>query len=230
MRTGISLATIREEVMIEAGLSNQPGHSAFSTPRLNQLINRTERMMFTRDEWPTLHFEQTTVVPADAQYAPLPADISFTMIETVHVSFGSEWLPVKSGIGARERTIYNETQRATPIQRYEFRVDRPTEIEVWPIGAQEQRLMFAGSRTIGGMVEETDLCALDADVIVMRVAAKILGRDNQADAALLLQEAEALTNTLLKRQGSVKREPINMGRTKGRMLRPGIDFIPPGGD
>jgi hypothetical protein len=169
-------------------------------------------------------------VPADARYAALAAEISFTMIETVHVAFGSEWLPVTYGIGARERTIYNETQRATPIHRYELRADQPTQIEVWPIGAQQQTLLFAGSRKIGGMVEETDTCALDADVIVMRVAAKILGRDNQADAALLLQEAEKLTNTILKRQGSVKRQPINMGRAKGRTLRPGIDYIAPGGD
>lgn len=228
MRSGIPLATIREEVMIEAGLSTKPGHGAFSVDRINQLINRTERMMFTEDEWPTLHFEERTTVLADGQYTPLPTNISFTMIDSVHVAFGSEWHKVSYGIGARERTIYNETQRSTPIRRYEYRADRPTEIEVWPIGAQEQELMFAGSRTIGGMAEETDLCALDADVIVMRCAARILGRDNQADAALMLEEARLLTNHLLKRQGSAKRDPIQMGRRSGRVLREGIDYIAPG--
>lgn len=215
--------------MIEAGLSTQPGHAAFGASRLNQLINRTERLMFTENEWPTLHFEETVIVPADEKFADLPSEISFTMIETVYVAYGSEWLPITHGITPRHRTIYNDSQRAAPIQRYEYRADQPDKIEVWPIASQEQTLMFSGARTIGGMVEETDTCALDADVIVMRVAAKILGRDNQADAALLMQEAQLLTASLLKRQGSTKREPLNLGRRRGAVRRPGIDYIPPGG-
>lgn len=228
MRSGVTLATIRNEVMIEAGLSTQAGHAASSKEKIDQLINRVERIMAAKDEWPTQHFEERVAVVADAQYVTLPSNITFTMIESVHVSYGSEWLPVAYGIGARERTIYNETQRASPISRYEYSAERPTQIEVWPIGADAQTLLFQGSKTIGAMVDESDVCTLDADVIVLRCAAEILGRNNQADAELKLSEAISLTTALLKRQGSTRREPINLGMRPGKMRRPGIDYIPPG--
>lgn len=229
MRSGVPLSTIREEVMLEAGLSTQPGHSTASIARINQMINRTERTMLIEDEWPTLHFQENVTVPAATKVVDLPTNISFTQIESVHVAFGSEWLLVTHGIGAHERTIYNDSQRSVPIRRYEVSANNPGQIEVWPIGDTEQTLMFEGSKTVGAMKEETDTCALDADVIVMRVAAQILGRENKADAELLLSGAGKLTNDILKRQGSGKREDVNLGRRRGHIRRPGIDYIPPGG-
>lgn len=228
MRSGIPLSTLREEVLIEAGLSSQPGHSTFNIDRINQMINRTERSMIVENEWPTLAFEEEITVAADAQYVDLPSNISFTMIENIYVAYGSEWFRLTSGIGANERTIYNSTQRALPISRYEYRANNPTKLEIWPIGGVEQTLMIEGSKTVGAMREETDVCALDADVIVMRVAAAILGRENKADAELLLSQATTLANQLTKRQGSAKRENINFGRRKVQTRRPGIDYIPPG--
>lgn len=228
MRSGVPLSEIRKEVMIEAGLSTQAGHAAFNTERLNHMINRMERLMMAEGEWPTLHFEERVTVLADAQYADLPEHISFTMIETAHVAYGSEWLPITQGIGARERTIYNESQRAAPIQKYEVGAERPTQFEVWPIGSSDQTILFQGNYRVGEMASEVDQCALDADVIVLRVAAEILGRDNQADAELKLSLANSHTNKILKRQGAMKRDPINTGRVRKDIRRPGIDYIPPG--
>ena len=78
------------------------------------------------------------------------------------------------------------------------------------------------------MTKDTDTCVLDADVIVMNVAAQILGRDQKDDAQLLLQQANELANEITKRQGSVKADEINLGRRKTQPLRPGIDYIAPG--
>lgn len=229
MRSGIPLSTIRSEVMIEAGLSEQGGHAIYNVKKLNQMINRTERLLLVGDEWPDQHIERQVTVLADAQYVDLPSDLSFTEIESSHVSFGSEWLQVSFGIGARERTIYNTTERATPIMRLEATKDQPGKLEVWPIGSVDQILLFQGTKSVGTMVNEDDVCALDADVIVFKVAAEILGRDNQADARLKLDMATDHMNKIMKKQGSTKREPINLGRRKPRVLRPGIDYIAPGG-
>lgn len=228
MRSDVALSEIRDEVMLEAGLSTQPGHSTASISRINQMINRTERTMLLENEWPMLHFEERLEVAADAKLVDLPVNITFTQIESVHVAYGDQWLPVHHGIGARERMIYNENERATPIFRYEYSANNPGQLEVWPIGSTAQTLMVEGSKTVGTMKEETDTCSLDADVIVLRVAAEILGRENKADAELKLSQASKLTNDILKRQGSRKREPLNLGRRRTRMLRPGIDYIAPG--
>ena len=229
MRSGVTLATLREEVMIEARLSTQGGHATYTVARLNQFINRTERFLYDEHEWPLEHLEETVTVAADARYTTLPSTIPFTQVETVDVLYGDQYLPVKYGIGARERSIYDADERAEPITRWEIQQDNPTQFEVWPIGQTAQTLLFQGRPAIGAMVNESDTCALDADVIVARVAARILGKDNQADAQLLLQEAEQRVQTLMKKQGASKRDNPNMGRRRRPMLRPGIDYIPPGG-
>ncbi|MDG3089228.1 hypothetical protein P7F88_25530 [Vibrio hannami] len=182
MRSGITLATLRDEVAIEAGISQGSGHSAFNKARLNQIINRTERGMAMSDDWPTRELEVLVTIPADTQYVALPSTINFTMITQVVVAYGDDWLPVNHKISPRERSIYNSNHRAEPIMRYEVRADRPTQFEVWPIGNVEQTLQVTGQASLGGMVEDDDVCTLDADVIVLRAAAEILGRNNQADA------------------------------------------------
>lgn len=229
MRSGVTLATIRDEVMLEAGLSAQPGHNNGAIKKINQMINRTERSLLTEYEWPTLHFEEEVAVAADTQVVNLPSNISFTMISSVHVAYGSEWLPVTHGIGAAQRTIYNDTQRAIPISRYEVSANNTGQMEVWPIGGAAQTLLIQGTKTVGAMADETDTCNLDADVIVLMVAAEILGRENKADAELKLSKAMRLIDALQKRQGASKRENLNLAGRRRRALRPGIDYIPPGG-
>jgi len=228
MRSGITLATLRKEVMIEAGFSTETGHAVHSAERLRHLLQRTERVMATMDDWPGIHFEEEVAVSADAQYVTLPTNISFTEIDTVHVAFGDEWLPVTQGIGAMERSVYDDTQRATPIRRWEVTAGATTTFEVWPIGATAQTLLFTGAKKLGAFVDDDDTCTLDADVLVLRVAAEILGRDRKEDAALKLETARTLTNQITKKQGVLKRGNINLGRRRTVNLRPGIDYIAPG--
>lgn len=228
MRTGIPLATIRKEVLIEAGFSTDSGSAVFSKEKIDQLIARTERMMARQNTWPGIHFEERLAVPADAQFVSMPVGINYSDISAVHVAFGDDWLPVKYGIGAPERAIYDETQRATPILRWEVVAPGTTQFEVWPVGSQDQVLMFEGSKALGVFEDDTSTCTLDADVIVMRVAAEILGRDRKEDAALKLDMARQMTTDIIKGQ-TATRGAVNMGGARrGPRLRPGIDYIPSG--
>lgn len=229
MRNGVTLADLRKEVQIEAGLSTEAGHSVFSEERLNQMINRTERRLAQVYDWPNMEFEEEVTITADTQYHNLPTNLNFTMIDTAHVQFGDDWLRVDYGIGARERSVYSSSQRATPVMRWEIVAPGNTQFEAWPIGATNQVMRFSGTKSFGAMTNDTDTCVLDADVIVMNVAAHILGRDQKDDAQLLLQQADELANSIIKRQDNVKRENFNLGGRRTPSLRPGIDFIPPGG-
>lgn len=228
MRSGVPLHQLRKEVMIEAGLSTKAGHAVFTEERLNQLLSRNERNMATEDEWPGLNFEEEVVVLANAQTASLPTNITFTEISAAFVKFGTDWLPIQHGIGAAERSLYDDTQRATPIRRWEVEAPGTSTFEVWPIGNADQTILFEGSRILGGFEDDNDTCTLDADVLVLRVAAEILGRDRKEDAAYKLDKARELTNAITKKQGSAKRESVSMVGRRGKRLRPGIDYIPPG--
>jgi hypothetical protein len=228
MRTGITLAKLREELQIEAGLSTQNGGSAQTIPRLNSLLNRTERLMGRMEEFTAESTEEEVTVAADAQYADLPETIDFTEIVTADVLHGNWWQPITHGITARERSIYDTTARATPISRWKVVPPGNEEFEVWPIGSVAQTIRFSGQRKIGGMVKDTDTCVLDADVIVLRAAAELLARDRKEDAQLKLRMAQELTTMIAKKQGANKGDTINLADRGGTPLRPGIDFIPPG--
>jgi hypothetical protein len=230
MRSGVTLADLRKEVAIEAGFSTESGHIAHSKERLNQLINRTERWMALKDSWPSRSYEEEVTITADSSTGTLPTNLTFTQISDARVLYGTTWLPITHGITPDDRSIWNATQRALPIQKWELQPGTNT-FEVWPIPPQAQTLRFTGQKTIGAMVADDDTCALDGDVIVLRVAAGILGRDRKEDAQIMLQLAQSLTNDILKLQGGVKQEPITLGRggDRGPMPRAGIDFIPPGG-
>lgn len=229
MRSGIALKTIRTEIAIEAGFSTDSGHLAYSAERLNQMINRVERMMANMDEWPTRNNYAEATVTADTQFHTLPTSFDFTGIDTAWCQFGSEWLEVKHGITQYDRSLYSATQRAEPVRKWMVRQTDNTEFEVWPIPGTQQTMRFEGSVKLGSMAADGDVCILDADIIVMRVAAQILGRDKKDDAALLLDNAQKLTQAILKRQTMNKSGSFSLsaGLNQRARLRPGIDYIPP---
>jgi len=225
MRNGVPLHEIRTEIQIEAGLSSEEGATAYGRDRLRQLINRVERQMASENDWPTQKYEIATVIAANTKRHDLPAGVTIKSIRTIHVAFGDQWLPVAKGVGAAERSVYSDTMRASPAMRWDIDADYPGMIEVWPIAAENQTLVFRGQYEVGTMQDENDVCTLDADVIVLRVASQILGRDRQEDAALLLNDARSLTNNILKRL-NVNSPPANFSQRARMPLRPGIDFIP----
>ena len=229
MRIGVTLATLRNEVKLEAGISTGSSHSVMNDERLNHLINRTERLAYKMDDWPSLAFEEEVAVIADAQFVTLPTNMTFAMINEVWVAYGSEWLPVTHGIGMAERSMYSDTQRASPIMRWEIRAPGNVDFEVWPRSSSAETLRFVGQKVLGAMSDDTDTCVIDADVLVLRVASELLAKDEKADAGIKLKAAQSLTEKLLKRLGAAKRGSFSMSGERKKALRPGIDYIPSGG-
>lgn len=229
MRTGVTLAELRKEVMIEAGLSTAGGHAIATKEKIDHLLNRTERVMAKRKGWPSIQTEEVVTAAADAQFVNLPTTIEFGQIGSAHVLFGSEWLPIMHGILPEHRSIYSTAQRGTPARRWEVVAPGTTQFEIWPISAIEQSLRFSGQKKIGAMVGDDDTCTLDGDVLVLRVSAELLGRDRKDDAQVKLQTAERLTEDILKLEGALKSESISLTGRRSSEPRPYIDFIPPGG-
>ncbi len=229
MRNGIALSVIRTEVLIEAGFGTSTGSAAFSQERITQMINRTERLMYEMDDWGSLNFEETITAAANTQFHTLPTNIRFGDIQSAHVEYGKEWLPISHGISPEDRSIYDTVQRSSPAMKWEVVAAVPiVQFELWPIASAAQDVLFSGQKTLGTMNDENDICTLDADIIVLRAAAEILGRDKKDDASLKLSMAQGLTNSLTKKLGSTKAVTVNTGARRKPNLRPGIDYIAPG--
>jgi hypothetical protein len=192
------------------------------------MINQTERLMASEDTWPLRLYEITGTIAADAQYTDFPDGTEASTIKSAHVLFGDQWLPLAMGISPADRSVYTAAMRATPAQKWDVNVARPGRFEIWPIGGQEQTVLFRGQKAIGGMVEENDTCVLDADALVLRVAAVILASSKSENAAYKLQQAKQHTLNLLKGITTTA-VSVNLGARRANRLRPYIDFIPPGG-
>lgn len=230
MRTGITLKVIREEVQIESGHSTESGHNLQMKSRIDKIINRTQRLMDMENDWPAVdHFEDVAIT-ANTSIFNIPTEIDTTHIDTAWVMQGIEWWPVEYGITQGDRGLYSATDRSEPILKWRLIPPGNAQFEIWPVPPSATTMRFEGQKKLTTMVAETDTCLFDADVLVMRVAGQILARERKDDAALLIKQAFEMTNIILKRQGGAKREDFNMGgdRTKAR-LRPGIDYIAPGG-
>ena len=228
MRENVELHQIRSEVQIEAGISSEAGNTAYSKERLNHMINQTERLLAAQHTWPLRHYEITGTVAADGRYTAFPTGVTPTSIRDVRVLFGDQWLPMNMGITPGDRSIYNETMRSSPAQKWDINVARPGQFEIWPISSSAQTLLFRGQRVIGGMVQENDTCVLDADALVLTVASVILAADKSEIAAYKARQASDHIANLMK-QITTTAEPVNLGRRRQIAVRPGIDFIPPGG-
>lgn len=229
MRTGIALAQLRKEVLLEAGYSVDPGHAAVHKEYVDQLLRRTERMLAREFDWQASKIETLVIVAANAATVSLPPLIDFTDIDSVSVLYSQAWLPVTHGIGPQERSIYTAGDRITPITRWEVHYPGTSTFEVWPVGEVEQTLRFVGMRKIGGFIDDTDACFIDADVLVMYAAAEMLARDKKSDADFKLDRARRYAQHLVKAQGSTKAAPVSQGQRSQTGPRPYLDYMPHGG-
>lgn len=225
MRSGISLATLRQEVLIETRVSTVNGQSAQMPDRIRQLLNRFERDYATRFSWKSRRFEAQVTVPANTATATLPSGMSFTMVSEVWCQSGSDWLPVAHGIGAAERSLYPTGTTGSPICRWEVQSADPQTFEVWPVSAQAEVLRFTAERAAGQMVNDGDLCVLDGDLLVLRAAAEILKPTDMKDAQDKARQAEELAFAIQTREASTAPVAVLSARPRPR-LRPGLDYIP----
>jgi hypothetical protein len=230
MRLGIDRSVLRNEVLIEARLSTTSAHSTQHVERINHLLNRMERQLQTRYSWPQRQFEEEVVIAADANEAAIPVGMAvYTNVLEIWCLYGDEWLPMASGIGAAERSTFGPDDRDTPIRRYEAIWDSdPYAVETWPIGNVEQTIRFTGDRTAGNMVEDTDGCVLDGDVLVLETAAALIEKSDKETAATLRAQSSMRIADLLKRN-RIKQPVPNLATRPGLYLpRAGVDYIPPG--
>lgn len=225
MRSGITLATLRQEVLIEARMSTTAGQAAMMPDRIRQLLNRFERDYATRFSWKSRRFEASMTIPAGTAVATLPGGMSFTMVSEVWCQSGSDWLPVAHGIGAAERSTYPSGTTGSPICRWEVQSADPQTFEVWPVSGQDEVLRFTAERAAGLMSVDSDPCVLDGDLLVLRTAAEILKPTDMKDAQDKARQAEELAFAIQTREASTAPVAVLSARPRPR-LRPGLDYIP----
>ena len=136
--------------------------------------------------WPTLHTEVDHPLTAGTKIYTLNATLDPAKIEAVWASIGNQWIPISHTVGRLERSAFDADERSYPPSRFELQPDDGTgtyTFELWPIPSDAGTVRISGQKVISDMSSDTDVCLIDADVLVLVTAGEILARNNQADAA-----------------------------------------------
>lgn len=233
MPAGATLSELLDMLKAEAGLSLNAAHGVAQRDAHIYLLNRVQRELYVTHDWPSLKVTRTIALNAGQRLYELPADMDMEGVNEVYVTNGAQYEKLTWGVEPEDLNTYNADpsfQTWPPLKWY-IDPDNTRSFEVWPVPSQAGTLTFRGRKALRKMVEDTDICVLDDNLIALFAAAEILAKVKAEDAQIKLQKAQNLLRHLKARQGSAKETPFvigggDTGLVETRRLRAGIDYIP----
>jgi hypothetical protein len=205
-----TLGTLVQEVQYETVQVADPAVGQNFREHIKARINREYRRLYNDFDWPHLREWVDVELEDGARYYDYPDDLALEQVQAVFVKWGGQWTPLDRGIRPTEYNAFDSdldarsdpTQRWAPYGREQF--------EVWPIPASDNTttLRFGVKRAFTPLVDESDLCDLDTDLIVLFSAAHIMRRYDDKEAALVMGRAMQHYETL-KLRGQTGRPAVN---------------------
>lgn len=202
MARGIALSVLIEMFRAEVGQSTTLSVGTDSLPHVKQLLRRTQNTLYHNpaNDWAFLRVFPTKALVAGSRYYDAPADLNIDRIEEMVVIYDNEPLPITRGIGFNEYATHDpeDDERQSPVENWDLRwTGTKTQIEVWPLPASAQTLMAKCLRPLRSLIELSDVCDLDADLIVLFAAAEELAsQGDEAGAKIKLTMAQQLLGSL----------------------------------
>jgi len=196
MARGTTLVRLLDMLRVTAGLSLNPAHNDNDRPAQVHMLQMEQERLWADFDWPHLRIERQIPIQAGQRYYDTPEEIHVDRLETIEFFSDGAWRPLDAGIRAEHYVAFNSDldERSWPTRRWKIHEDE--DVELWPISDQngveatrEGYLKFIGIRNLNPLVDETDRCDLDDQMLVNYVAAAILAKDGSKDAQLKLQAA-----------------------------------------
>lgn len=248
MRVGVPLSQLRSELMAETFQSMTPAQTTSATPFYNYQLARAQREQWNLVVWPHLTLYKDVPMVDGQRYYAYPEALPFDSIFRLWGPSGSDWVPLIYGIDPRVYATYGgETNKGYPPQRWSnhasydetSNVTNPaSQFEVWPMpNATASSVRVEGSAPLNQLTVDSDVCVIDATLIVLMAAAEILAFQKSEGASVKLQKANAYRRMLVSRLGAQQRPMRSLSRDggvmgavpgmRGQAPTPYIDYIPP---
>jgi hypothetical protein len=186
--------------MLKAQLGQSLTVGTSSDAIYKQLLADKQKWLAGEYDWPFLEDRFDVTVPGQGRYIAFPtADVGGGAVSTAmnlerpyraEVFWNNKWSELEYGIGAEEFNYLNSDQPGNiqdPIQRWRWAGDVKYDesyFEVWPMPSTSQTVRFTGQRIVGPLVEDTDTCDLDDQLLTLTVGAELSLRAKHADAQL----------------------------------------------
>ena len=226
MELDVTFGQIIDDVRAELGQSLSQGASTSQLPKVKRAINATLISLYAANDWPHLRttFDRISMAAGQRYYDP-PPGLDIERIEDAVVYWNESPHPIYRGIGAPEMSSYDSVkdERSDPPLRYAIRlVDAPTTktmIEIWPVPASGQATIeFYGTRKVGRLVQDADICPLDAESVTLYAAAAI---SDPEDVERLLARAKSHFDRAKGRKPAAPKTRIGLGHKRNDELLSG---------
>lgn len=199
MARNVTLVKLLDDLRAEARLSLNPAHNQQARDTQVKQLQRKQEWLWREFDWPHMRVSRDIPVAAGQRYYELPADIDLERIEKLEIFLDGGWVPLLPDINNEHYTSWNSDldERAWPPRRWNIVED--DDIEIWPIpnvdavaATMEGYVRVTGIRRLRPLVDDTDRCDIDSNLIVGYVAAEMLASSGAKDAKVKQDEANAL--------------------------------------
>lgn len=207
MARGATLAQLISDLRDELRRANSPSASPDDTASLRRTINHVYATLYYNHDWAFLKQEFPAIqLQAGEQYYDMPDGLDIERIISSRVKWSGDFIDIVRGISLEDYNAYDpeDNERNSPALKWDVRFTGTKEqIQVWPLpDSSSQSLRFVGVTKVNRLVNDTDICRLDSDLVVLYAAAELLKQQKSEDADAKLQMAQELLRLLRLRSTS----------------------------
>jgi len=203
MAKGATLSELVSDLRDELRRVNSPSASPDDTASLRRTINHVIRVIYYSNDWPFLNtmFDRITL-NAGQRFYDFPAGLDPDRVIDARVWWSGTAEEVEKGISLDDYNAYdpNQDERTSPILKWDERfTGTKNQLEVWPLpDGTDQTLQFYGTYAVDKLTNDTDVCPLESEIVVLYAAAELLPNDSADKEAKLAVAKEMLRLTKVR--------------------------------
>lgn len=217
MTIGVQFSELVINLRAETRRSSDVSVSSDDLDTLKRSLNGVYRTLAVNHEWPHLrHVFDKIPFAAGQRFYDLPVGFDPDRVFESAVWIGSVNSPIKKGITLSDYSFLDPAndQRADPALAWDTAFDTTSgsvQIEFWPIpSTNNYSAQFSGYYVPPRLVNDTDPCLLDDELVLLFSSARMLKSQKAEDADMKLSEAQAYLLKLQQRPKANAR-PVQVG-------------------
>jgi hypothetical protein len=218
----LQLVTMLRE---ELGRATDVSVGVSDVPELKRKLNRYYEQIYTDRDWPHLRrtFDRITL-SAGERFYDLPEELDYERIERVVLWQNGIPIPLDRGITSEDYAGYDSVsdERSSPVLKWDIRdVAGDPMVELWPMPSDNtQKIEFTGFVKFTRLVNDSDICLLDDNLVVGFAAAELLAKQESKNAKQVAEATAALYDRLTGRVKAAKGTSANFASPPATAMTP----------